>query len=78
MLPSINSSSSSSSSSHNIPVGVSAPQQHYHYFNPNSFNLSNELNNPNDGYAQVAINNNGNSSSLPTITTTSRTYCPNI
>ena len=51
MLPSINSSSSSSSSSHNIPVGVSAPQQHSHYFSPNSFNSNNELNSPNNGYA---------------------------
>ena len=72
MLPSINSSSSSSSSSHNIPVGVSAPQQHSHYFNPNSFNLSNELNSPNNSYPQVAINNIGDGSSLPTA------FCPNI
>ena len=64
MLPSINSSSTSSSSSHNIPVRVSAPQQHSHYFNRNSFNLSNELN---DSYPQVPINNNnGDTSSLQT------------
>ena len=66
MLPSINSSSSSSSSSHNIPVGVSAPQQHSHYFNnPNSFN---EFNSPNGCY--VAIN--GDALSSPKI------FSPNI
>ena len=67
MLPSItcNSSSTSSSSSHNIPEGVSAPQQHSHYFNRNSFNLSNELN---DSYPQGPINNNGDTSSLHTHT----------